>query len=607
MANPFIGSLPLMAATLGRKYGVKVFIGGEKAASDGRDIYLPALPLDSPPDLVKLARGYLDHESAHIRATDFDSLKKAKLKPIERHVWNMIEDYRVERLLGDRYPGCRQNFEWLIRRFFDQDSVEEGELDTKLLNWLLLTVRSWSVSELGPRASALADTLEQALPGLPGKLSPIINEARVSCPNTRSALRLAKRIVQAIDEFEAPTDNEAHGYPKPEANNTNEGSGNQAGGGSPKTKAEAETEAEAETSSSSQKPQMADNADNDDDQAGRPGDPDGPVHDGQPDLIQDQEQTGQTEQTGQAPGQDQGSANPASILKSLLTKEASELPQTLEELSSSELNQAAERVAGLQVSVARESPKYIGDLSSENVQEARRTMFQLKTRLQSLLQGLTLEHSTPGQRGRLEANLVHRIFLNSAKIFRRPSPRVGLDAAVHLLLDSSGSMGNVIHLTSLTAYSLCDALAGVPGVNVAATAFPGGPVKMRDNDQENCVTVTPLLRHGEAMSKRFRLFPSGTTPLAQALWWVLQEMAPLAESRKIIFIVTDGFPDSTEAAQVAIAAALNLGLEIYGLGMNLGGVSVMELLPGRSVAINNLSELPQKLFGLLGRAINNTH
>jgi hypothetical protein len=98
MTSPFIGSLPLIASALGRRYGVKVVIGSDKAMTDGKSIFLPSLPLESDPDTISLARGYVDHESAHISETDFDLVKRSALKPVEKHLWNIIEDFRIERI-----------------------------------------------------------------------------------------------------------------------------------------------------------------------------------------------------------------------------------------------------------------------------------------------------------------------------------------------------------------------------------------------------------------------------------------------------------------------------------------------------------------------------
>lgn len=64
-------SLPLVASVLGERYGVEVRIGGDSAFTNGRVIQLPSLPHDSDEGVLALARGFLDHEAAHIRHTDF--------------------------------------------------------------------------------------------------------------------------------------------------------------------------------------------------------------------------------------------------------------------------------------------------------------------------------------------------------------------------------------------------------------------------------------------------------------------------------------------------------------------------------------------------------
>jgi hypothetical protein len=215
---------------------------------------------------------------------------------------------------------------------------------------------------------------------------------------------------------------------------------------------------------------------------------------------------------------------------------------------------------------------------------------------------LSLKKVGASHYGRLDPNLAHKLFWGTSAIFRKLQAQTSLNAAVHLVIDSSGSMGPVIGLASLAAYSLCDALTNVPGINVAATAFPGRPLKNLHGSNYRLSTVFPLLRHGQAMHRKFQLYPTGSTPLAETLWWVFQHMVPLRESRKIIVIATDSEPDSMEEAQAAIKAGLSVGLEIYGLG--LGNDSVKELLPGRSVDIGNSWDLPQKLFWLLGRAMS---
>ena len=66
--------LPLLASVLGNQYGVQVKIQGDEAKTNGKIIYIPAMPTDCDADMVGLVRGYIDHESAHVRHSDFQAL-----------------------------------------------------------------------------------------------------------------------------------------------------------------------------------------------------------------------------------------------------------------------------------------------------------------------------------------------------------------------------------------------------------------------------------------------------------------------------------------------------------------------------------------------------
>ena len=147
-----LGCLPLLASVLGNTYGVHVRIGGADACTDGNMIQLPSLPVDCGEELLLLVRGFIDHESAHIRYTDIKAFKEAALDAVTKHLFNAIEDWRVENRLAAVFPGCRHNFHELIRRFFVEDATKEraGErsLALSVLNYVLLTVRSWDVPEV---------------------------------------------------------------------------------------------------------------------------------------------------------------------------------------------------------------------------------------------------------------------------------------------------------------------------------------------------------------------------------------------------------------------------------------------------------------------------
>jgi hypothetical protein len=519
--------------------------------------------------MISLARGYLDHESAHISETNFDLVKRYGLTPIEKHVWNIIEDYRIEKVFGERYPGCKTNFEWLILRFFDQDSDPGSSPEMTVLNWLLMTVRSWSVPQIRSRVEALEKAVEADYPGLTDKLLPVLLDIKTNCPDTASAVESAREIIRLISDYSDQKE----------------------------LKIESRTNIRDDNTISDKKEESQESGDKD-----------------QKPCLENETKTCEIGENADCFEADEGQ-NPTgnleldsdyrskqSALKSLLNKAKTELPESLESMIESTLSEMTKSVECGSVCVAEPRALALSELSDSQVNETRRTTLLLRSHLQNLLQGMTLKRSSPGCHGRLDTNLVNRIPMGSSKVFRAKAMRQGLDVAVHLLLDASGSMSSLIGLASTASYSLCEALSCVPGVNVAVTAFPGGPSKHAWHPDLKWSTVAPILKHGQRMHRKFGVTASGNTPLAQALWYAMTEMAALRESRKIIFIVTDGEPDSVDDTQAAVKVAQNLKLELFGLG--LGDQSIKILLPGRSVVLVNLTDLPRKLFLLLGKAIN---
>lgn len=202
-----IKSLPLLAFVLGRKYRVQVRIGSDNAFTNGNIIQLPSLPLDCDETLLGMVRGLIDHESAHIRDTDFDALKAANLTRLEKHIWNTIKDLRAENVLSAIYPGCRENFQWLIKHFFlpkprnRKRKEHTSDPAMLILEWLLITIRSWDVAELNeerdyPRASA-----EIHYPGLTHEIEPYLRLIPQNCASTLDAFGLACEIANIIRKY----------------------------------------------------------------------------------------------------------------------------------------------------------------------------------------------------------------------------------------------------------------------------------------------------------------------------------------------------------------------------------------------------------------------
>ena len=154
--QPLIGALPIIAKMLGRKLGVEVVIGAPQAATDGNTIYLPALPADDPA-LAVLVNGFIDHEAAHVRFTDW-TLPKPE-QPLEGRLVNILEDVRIERALGQQYPGTRANLARLVTAMVERGEFAVLPTDAPLANEPADAVSEGAESKQTEKAAAvLRDT-----------------------------------------------------------------------------------------------------------------------------------------------------------------------------------------------------------------------------------------------------------------------------------------------------------------------------------------------------------------------------------------------------------------------------------------------------------------
>ena len=94
--------------SLADKFGIRLLCRGDRCATDGKTIYLPALPEEIPKDLYLALRGYLDHEVAHVAFASNTSVLRefeAKWGKTGGFLLNLLEDVRVEAARRRKYPG----------------------------------------------------------------------------------------------------------------------------------------------------------------------------------------------------------------------------------------------------------------------------------------------------------------------------------------------------------------------------------------------------------------------------------------------------------------------------------------------------------------------
>jgi cobalamin biosynthesis protein CobT len=173
----------------------------------------------------------------------------------------------------------------------------------------------------------------------------------------------------------------------------------------------------------------------------------------------------------------------------------------------------------------------------------------------------------------------------NAKLFLRKGERVGVNTAVHILLDASSSMREVMmNLASQACFAVATALHGLKGISLGVTAFPADQLR-KGKQHVSSHTVAPILRHGQKAHTNFGMHSSGGTPMDAALWWVIQQLHPMPEPRKLILIITDGQPDNEDGAIAAINTAQGLGFEVFGIG--IVAPSIARLLPDKNSRVDH--------------------
>jgi hypothetical protein len=99
--------------------------------TDGKKVFISTRVLDEKKTFQEKADimlGIVTHEMAHVRSTDFPYMKK-KLKDRFAHtVWNVIEDERIEREIGEEYPGYSGNIAAVKKYFFEEKYLIEKAL-----------------------------------------------------------------------------------------------------------------------------------------------------------------------------------------------------------------------------------------------------------------------------------------------------------------------------------------------------------------------------------------------------------------------------------------------------------------------------------------------
>jgi len=414
-----IGGLRIALQALGAKMGVTLRIEGDQAYTNGSEIIIPTLPPDDHKAAV-LARGYVDHEAAHVRHSEFER---------DMGTWGeLIEEVYIEKKQCADYPGCAINLRNMVAILKHEDGSFRGTKSqpmSLLTSWLICRGRS---AVLGQPLGDIASEMETW-----SRLSfddPFCDRfaacvARIgSCNTLTDCVNLGSEIEALIANPPPPRQHNR----RAESGKNNESADGESGSGD-------------SSGSGTGKPATAKQKDN--------------------------LEKLRTADVGKASQK----VDLGKIVAQLLGKEHDKGERTgnLEEIPGTHYPGAG---AG---SGTGDQKRIEGEMGFD---DARRKTSRMRSQLAGLLQAVRLQQSNAKRAGhRIDSRSVYRVACRTpdTRIFAARRDKQDDNTAIVLLTDRSGSMNPEKMSVALQAtFVTGEALELLPGVTCAVGAFPWG-------------------------------------------------------------------------------------------------------------------------------------
>lgn len=571
-------ALPIVAQTYGEKFGVKVQLGDQIAHTDGQTIVVPNVPENYPN--MDVIWGYLAHEAAHVRFTDFSVPRE---KGIHGFLANVFEDARIERAMVSVFPGTVKTLHEVTRYMIDaghyQHVTDQDSPSTVLADYCLY----WSIAnvlgqpEMLPFASTAFAALQKVVSqGVITRLSVLLSKLS-TISSTQDAVNLASAVVKMIEEEKQKEDQKQEQA---------QSSSDTTQGDDPDQADDPQSQSDTQTGDGQS-------------QTGASGDPSGDASDA---SAQSADGSG-SGQNSTSSTDNNSSAAVSQALAQILAAGDDQLPDQKEalreELSSVSRKNESGSYSTIKQAVEIQNRVYEGGQALRN---AKADSIGIRQQLLGLVQASQRHASLTHRRGKSLAHTkLSRVMQGDTRVFRQPVEKRSPNTAVHILVDISGSMNGstlsgskrLYEVAQEAALTIALALEGIQGVNPAVTYFGGSAEEPNFS----------AMKHGQRVSQnagRFILPPQGSTPMAEAIWYGAYELSKTREQRKLMIVITDGEPNNEAAVKSVVDLCERSGIELIGIGLITHAVKQFFQ---RSIVIQDVNDLRKTLFKLMENSL----
>lgn len=541
-------ALPIVAAAYGEQFGVNVVLSGSDAYTDGKTIVIPLL--DAMSEMKDVLFGYLAHEAAHVRDSNFETFSQCNSE-IEKVFTNLLEDIRIEKLIQDEFPGTQFTLDamwtYVVERGLSPPSQPDQNEASQLCQYLLHRLRSEELkrSASTPLAITSKTVVEGTFPlgffirldGLLGKYIPLLSSSDDCLVLSRAIL---KALSEAEEEERENQDQQSEGEEHKDdqvsdsGNQNSSNSGGSAGGELPENGNE----------------------------------------------------------SAPASGDQSSSGSKTSTLGERLLNETDIPIDAISQLRNKLADQAQKDNKGQRLTIDTSSvgsdARNTGDTGT--LETGILASSVIRSRLLGLLQAKRREKQWLHTKGKkVDGKRITRIAAGDSRVFIQREERKQPETSVHVLLDASGSMASIQDIANQATVSLAMAVSSIPKCDIAASMFPG-----LDG------AVSPMIHRGQTVRSnlgRFAVSSSGGTPLGEAMLYAARELSQSKRERKVLIIVTDGAPH--EGASVKyLENLISKYVDIYAIG--ICSTAVSNYFKNWSV-INDVKELQSALFDVAGK------
>ena len=214
---------------------------------------------------------------------------------------------------------------------------------------------------------------------------------------------------------------------------------------------------------------------------------------------------------------------------------------------------------------------------------------------------------------KLDPKSLVRAFQGHEKVFQKKSLDKDLDTAILFAVDASGSMaGSKTETAFSSAYALCRCLDSM-NVKTKVTSFTTGDIPPHIEDLRYSGSRYEALKNlihkdwnESTFEKRHDFHPENQWNNAdgESLMIFGRDLLNQAESKKIMLVLSDGYPAATYYGQDD--AMLKHSIKyLENQGLILGSIGIESYAPKRfyknNIVINQLSDLPSALTELCGK------